>query len=111
MDKYSHVTQHDDADISDLLDLRNGFNKKHKLKISPLAFIVKGVVNCLKEYPIINTSISSGIDNIIYKDYFNIGIAIDTPNGLIVPNIKNADKKSICQIADAIKEFSEKAKK
>ncbi|MBR51598.1 MAG: dihydrolipoyllysine acetyltransferase [Gammaproteobacteria bacterium] len=105
-----HVTQHDDADISDLLDLRNGFNKKHKLKISPLAFIVKGVVNCLKEYPIINTSISSGIDNIIYKDYFNIGIAIDTPNGLIVPNIKNADKKSICQIADAIKEFSEKAK-
>ncbi len=106
-----HVTQHDEADISDLLELRLKLNKKHKVKISPLAYIVKSTVESLKHFPEMNSSLSNDKELIIYKDYFNIGIAIDTDDGLIVPNIKNANEKSISEISIEITKLSELAKK
>jgi len=106
-----HVTQHDEADISDLLELRLKLNKKHKVKISPLAYIVKSTVESLKHFPEMNSSLSNDKESIIFKDYFNIGIAIDTDDGLIVPNIKNADEKSISEISTEISKLSELAKK
>jgi pyruvate dehydrogenase E2 component (dihydrolipoamide acetyltransferase) len=106
-----HVTQHDEADISDLLELRLKLNKKHKVKISPLAYIVKSTAESLKHFPEMNSSLSNDKELIIYKDYFNIGIAIDTDDGLIVPNIKNANEKSISEISTEISKLSELAKK
>ena len=106
-----HVTQHDEADISDLLELRLKLNKKHKVKISPLAYIVKSTVESLKHFPEMNSSLSNDKESIIFKDYFNIGIAIDTDDGLIVPNIKNANEKSISEISIEISKLSELAKK
>lgn len=106
-----HVTQHDEADISDLLELRLKLNKKHKVKISPLAYIVKSTAESLKHFPEMNSSLSNDKELIIYKDYFNIGIAIDTDDGLIVPNIKNANEKSISEISIEITKLSELAKK
>ena len=106
-----HVTQHDEADISDLLELRLKLNKKHKVKISPLAYIIKSTAESLKHFPEMNSSLSNDKELIIYKDYFNIGIAIDTDDGLIVPNIKNANEKSISEISIEITKLSELAKK
>ena len=106
-----HVTQHDEADISDLLELRLKLNKKHKVKISPLAYIVKSTAESLKHFPEMNSSLSNDKESIIFKDYFNIGIAIDTDDGLIVPNIKNANEKSISEISTEISKLSELAKK
>ena len=106
-----HVTQHDEADISDLLELRLKLNKKHKVTISPLAYIVKSTVESLKHFPEMNSSLSNDKESIIFKDYFNIGIAIDTDDGLIVPNIKNANEKSISEISIEISKLSELAKK
>ena len=105
-----HVTQHDDSDITDLLLLRNELNKSHKVKVSPLAYIIKATVETLKLFPIMNTSLSDDLDNLIQKKYYNIGIAVDTPDGLIVPNIKNVDTKSISQISDEIGELASLAK-
>ena len=106
-----HVTQHDETDISDLLELRSKLNKKHKVKISPLAYIVKSTVESLKHFPEMNSSLSNDKESIIFKDYFNIGIAIDTDDGLIVPNIKNANEKTISEISIEISKLSELAKK
>ena len=105
-----HVTQHDDADITELLFLRNKLNKEHELKISPLAFIIKATVETLKLYPLMNTSLNKALDELVQKNYFNIGIAIDTPDGLIVPNIKNVDSKSIFQISNEVNELASLAK-
>ena len=105
-----HVTQNDDADITDLLNLRAELNKKHKTKVSPLAFIIKATVETLKLYPLMNTSLNKDLDTIVLKDYFNIGIAVDTPEGLIVPNIKEADKKTILEISDNVINLAKLAK-
>jgi pyruvate dehydrogenase E2 component (dihydrolipoamide acetyltransferase) len=71
-----------------LLELRSDLNKKHKTKVSPLAFIIKATVETLKLFPMMNTSLTSDLESFVIKEYFNIGIAVDTPEGLIVPNIK-----------------------
>ena len=105
-----HVTQHDDADITDLLDLRKKLNIEHNLKVSPLAFIIKATVETLKLFPIMNTSLTADLLSIVQKNYFNIGIAVDTPDGLIVPNIKNTQDKSILQISDEVFKLAELAK-
>jgi pyruvate dehydrogenase E2 component (dihydrolipoamide acetyltransferase) len=105
-----HVTQHDEADITELLKLRSSLNKKHKLKISPLAYIAKVIANVLIDFPEFNTSLSADLQKIVYKDYINIGIAVDTPDGLIVPNIKNSDQKSIKEISNEIFELASLAK-
>ena len=105
-----HVTQHDEADITELLKLRSSLNKKHKLKISPLAYIAKVIANVLIDFPEFNTSLSADLQKIVYKEYINIGIAVDTPDGLIVPNIKNSDQKSIKEISNEIFELASLAK-
>ena len=105
-----HVTQHDDADITDLLKLRADLNTQHKTKVSPLAFIIKATVETLKLYPLMNTSLNKDLDTVVLKDYFNIGIAVDTPEGLIVPNIKDVDKKTILEISDNVMNLANLAK-
>jgi len=105
-----HVTQHDDADITDLLTLRADLNKKHKTKVSPLAYIIKATVETLKLYPLMNTSLNKNLDTVVLKDYFNIGVAVDTPEGLIVPNIKDADKKTVLEISDNVISLAKLAK-
>ena len=106
-----HVTQHDEFDLTILLETRTQLCKKHKVKISPLAFIAKITTEILYEFPLLNSSLDSNLENIILKDYVNLGIAIDTPEGLIVPNVKNAQLKSIADISSEIKELAEAAKK
>ena len=105
-----HVTQHDDADITGLLALRADLNKENKTKVSPLAYIIKATVETLKLYPLMNTSLNKDLDTVVIKDYFNIGIAVDTPEGLIVPNIKDADKKSILNISNEVISLAKLAK-
>ena len=105
-----HVTQHDEADITELLKLRAELNSKNKLKISPLAYITKTISKVLEDFPELNSSLSHDLKNIVYKDYINIGVAVDTPEGLIVPNIKNTNKKSIIDISNGIFELASLAK-
>ena len=105
-----HVTQHDDVDITALLELRKKLNTKHKTKVSPLAYIIKATVETLKLFPIMNTSLTSDLLNIVQKNYFNIGVAVDTPDGLIVPNIKNVQNKTVLQISDEVFELATQAK-
>ena len=103
-----HVTQFDEADITDLEEFRKQLNEEYKkaeVKISPLAFLIKACVFALKKFPDFNTSLDG--DNLVYKKYFNIGFAADTPQGLVVPVLKDADKKGVVQIA---KETAELAK-
>ena len=97
-----HVTQHDETSIDELLTVRKSLMKKHKVKVSPLAFFAKGVCKLLEEFPLFNASIDMNTMKIIKKDFINLGIAVDTPQGLIVPNIKSANKMSIREISDEI---------
>ena len=92
------------------MELRERLNKKHKLKISPLAFIAKIVVNLLAEFPLLNCSLNQDMESITLKEYINLGIAVDTPNGLIVPCLKNAQEKSIKEISEEISLLAEAAK-
>ena len=106
-----HVTQHDECDLNILLKARARLCKKHKVKISPLAFIAKITSQLLADFPLLNCSLDSSLEKIILKDYVNLGIAIDTHEGLIVPNVKNAQLKSIIEISTEINELAEVAKK
>ena len=95
-----HVTQFDEADITELEEFRKQINEEYKkaeIKVSPLAFIIKACVFALKKFPEFNASIDG--DKIVYKKYYNVGFAADTPNGLVVPVLKDADKKGIVQLA------------
>ena len=105
-----HVTQHDDADITGLLALRADLNKENKTKVSPLAYIIKATVETLKLFPLMNTSLNKDLDTVVIKDYFNIGIAVDTPHGLMVPKLRNAENKNISLIADELKKISEECR-
>ncbi len=110
-----HVTHNDEANISDLESFRKQLNseyqqQKRDIKLSPLAFIVKAVVHGLQLYPQFNSSLEPGGENLIYKKYVNIGIAVETPNGLVVPVLKDADKKSIAEIAKEMGELAKKAR-
>jgi len=105
-----HVTQHDEASIDDLLNVRKSLMNKHKVKVSPLAFFAKGICKLLEEFPLFNASIDMNTMKVIKKDFINLGIAIDTPQGLIVPNIKSADKKSIREISDDIGRLADLSK-
>ncbi len=106
-----HVTNHDEADITEMDDFRNSLKDIYtgeKKKITPLAFITKAVVSSLKKFPNFNSSIDD-IENgkIVIKKYYHIGIAVDTPNGLMVPKIRNVNKKNINQISEELKKVSE----
>ena len=106
-----HVTNHDDADITDLEALRVTLNKENEktgIKVTMLAFLIKVCVSALKKFPEFNASLDG--DNLIYKKYYHIGFAADTPNGLMVPVVKNADQKGVLAIAKEMGELSAKAR-
>ena len=105
-----HVTQHDETSIDELLTLRKSLMEKYKVKVSPLAFFAKGISKLLQEFPLFNASIDMNTMKIIKKDFINLGIAVDTPQGLIVPNIKSADKMSIREISNEIARLAELSK-
>ena len=106
-----HVTQFDEADITELEAFRahvNEENAKSGVKVSPLAFLMKAVVAALKKYPTLNSSLDG--ENLIVKQYWNIGFAADTPQGLVVPVIKDVDKKGILDIAKETTELAARAR-
>ena len=108
-----HVTQFDEADITELEEFRKSSNDslgKSGVKLTMLAFVIKASVSALKKFPAFNSSLDAQGENLIIKHYFNIGFAADTPNGLVVPVIKNADKKGIVDIAKEMGELSAQAR-
>ena len=108
-----HVTQFDEADITELEDFRKS-NKdaaaKQGVNLTPLVFIMKAVVASLKRYPELNASLSEDKESLIIKNYYNIGVAVDTPNGLMVPVIKDVDKKGFIELAGELGEISARAR-
>lgn len=104
-----HVSHIEEADITNAETSRKALNESSDKKISPVSYITKAVVDTLKEFPIMNSSII-GEGRVMIKEYINIGIAVDTDQGLLVPVLKNADKLDVLEIADRIKTLSEKAK-
>lgn len=105
-----HVTHNDEADVTDLDSVRRKLSADSGTKVTPLAFLVKAAVAALKALPKFNASIEATGKNLVFKEYFHIGIAVDTPNGLLVPVIRDADKKTIVEIAREIAEVSEMAR-
>lgn len=108
-----HVTQFDEADITELEAFRQGqkdIAAKQNLKLTPVVFLLKAVVACLKEFPKFNSSLSASGEELIYKKYFNIGVAVDTPAGLVVPVIKDVDKKGLFALAADLAVLSQKAR-
>ncbi len=106
-----HVTNNDEADITDLEAFRvstNKENEKSGVKVTMLAFVIKAVVAALKKFPEFNTSLDG--DTLVYKQYYHIGFAADTPNGLVVPVLKDADKKGIIQISQEMGDLAKKAR-
>ncbi len=106
-----HVTNHDNADITELEALRvqlNKENEKSGIKVTMLAFLIKACVAALRKFPEFNTSLDG--DQLVYKQYINIGFAADTPNGLVVPVLRDADRKGIMQISQEMGELSRRAR-
>ena len=110
-----HVTQFDEADITELEEFRKTSNdayakSKSPVKLTMLAFVIKASVSALKKFPAFNASLDGAGENLILKKYYNIGFAADTPNGLVVPVIKNADQKTLGQIAIEMGELAAQAR-
>jgi len=108
-----HVTQHDDADITDLEALRVQLNKENEkagIKLTMLAFIMKASVAALQKYPDFNSSLDAAGENLTLKKYWHIGFAADTPNGLVVPVVRDVDKKGVIDIAHETSELAKKAR-
>lgn len=108
-----HVTQFDDADITELEEFRKSANEslaKSGVKLTMLAFVIKASVSALKKFPAFNASLDTSGENLILKHYYHIGFAADTPNGLVVPVVKNADKKGVAEIAREMSELSAQAR-
>src|SRR5450830_1177204 len=110
-----HVTQFDEADVTELEEFRKSSNDayakaKSPVKLTMLAFVIKASVAALKKFPAFNSSLDAKGENLILKQYYNIGFAADTPNGLVVPVIKNADQKTIGQIATEMGDLSAQAR-
>lgn len=106
-----HVTQHDEADITEMEAFRKAEGEKLKdVKLTPLVFLIKAVVMALKAYPNFNASLDDSGENLILKKYFHIGVAVDTPDGLVVPVIRDADQKGLLQLARELGEISLKAR-
>ena len=106
-----HVTQHEDADITELEAFRKKLGEENKdLKVTPLVFQIKAVVAALKKFPQFNASLDETGEKLILKKYFHIGIAVDTPDGLVVPVIRDCDKKGLLELAIELGEISKKAR-
>jgi pyruvate dehydrogenase E2 component (dihydrolipoamide acetyltransferase) len=108
-----HVTQFDDADFTRLNELRKRYapayeKKGAKLTLTPL--VLKALVGTLKKYPIFNSSLDEAVQEVVFKDYYHIGIAVDTEQGLIVPVIRDADKKSVLELAKELEQLAQKAR-
>ena len=108
-----HVWQMDEADITDLEETRNklkGEASKAGVKLTPLAFILRACVKALREFPMVNSSLDASGQNLVWKKYVHLGFAADTPNGLVVPVIRDADKKDVYELARELAALSEKAR-
>jgi pyruvate dehydrogenase E2 component (dihydrolipoamide acetyltransferase) len=108
-----HVTQFDEIDVTDMEHFRKSLidlNTKEKITITPLAFIMKALVNGMIKYPNFNSSLESTGENIIYKKYFHIGVAVDTPHGLMVPKIRNVDQKDLLALSNELRKISKLSK-
>ena len=108
-----HVTQFDEADITDLENARKQLKEQlaeQDIKLTVLPFIIKGLVKCLQEYPDFNSSLNEDITGLIHKKYFHIGIAVNTPKGLVVAVLRDADKKKIPELASELMDISHKAR-
>jgi pyruvate dehydrogenase E2 component (dihydrolipoamide acetyltransferase) len=108
-----HVTQFEDADITDLEALRVKLNKEHEkegTKVTLLAFLIKASVAAIRKYPDFNSSLDASGENLVVKKYFHIGFAADTPNGLVVPVIRDCDKKGVLEIAGEMSALAKKAR-
>jgi len=108
-----HVTQHDEADITELEAFRKAQGeaaRKQDVRLTPLAFIMKAVVAALKAFPEFNASLSADGTTLVLKKYFHIGVAVDTPDGLVVPVIRDADAKGVMQLAKELAQISAKAR-
>ncbi len=107
-----HVTHGDEADITELDRLRRGYQRKDDpgSKLTLMPFVIKALCTCLKEHPIFNASFDGEANEIIYKEYYNIGIAVDTQRGLIVPNIRSADQMGIIELSGALAVIAEKVR-
>ena len=105
-----HVTQFDEADISKLNKYRNKKNAKQKIKLTFLPFFMKAATMVLKEMPKFNSSLDHNEENLILKNYYNLGIAVDTPYGLIVPVVRDVDKKSLVDLSEEVIDLSKRAR-
>ncbi|MGC2049001.1 MAG: dihydrolipoyllysine-residue acetyltransferase [Gallionella sp.] len=108
-----HITQFDEADITEMEAFRKELNAEYtqqNIKITPLAFMIKAVVVALQQFPEFNASLDASGENLVLKQYFHIGVAVDTPNGLMVPVLRDVDKKGIVQLAKELGEISAKAR-
>ncbi len=108
-----HVTQFDEADITEMEAFRKQLGEeyaKQNIKITPLVFLLKAVVKALQQYPEFNSSLDASGENLVYKNYFHIGVAVDTPDGLMVPVLRDVDTKGLVQLAKELGEISAKAR-
>jgi pyruvate dehydrogenase E2 component (dihydrolipoamide acetyltransferase) len=106
-----HITQHEDADITEMEAFRKKLGEENKdVKITPLVFQIKAVVAALKKFPTFNASLDESGEKLFLKKYFHIGIAVDTPDGLVVPVIRDCDKKGLLELATELGEISRKAR-
>ncbi|QYJ79174.1 dihydrolipoyllysine-residue acetyltransferase [Shewanella acanthi] len=110
-----HVTQFDEADITELEEFRKQQNdaaakKKADYKITPLVFMMKAVAKTLQQFPVFNSSLSSDGESLIQKKYYHIGVAVDTPNGLVVPVVRDVDKKGIIELSRELTDISIRAR-
>jgi pyruvate dehydrogenase E2 component (dihydrolipoamide acetyltransferase) len=108
-----HVTQFDQADITDLEQFRKDSNvalEKQGIKLTMLAFVMKACIAVLKKYPAFNASLDDSGDNLVFKNYYHLGFAADTPNGLVVPVLRDADQKGVAQLAQEMGELAKLAR-
>ena len=108
-----HVTQHEDADVTELEAFRQSLKdeaEKRGIKLTPLVFVMKAVVNTLQAFPSFNASLAPDGETLVLKKYWHIGVAVDTPDGLVVPVVRDVDKKSVFQLSEELAEISKKAR-
>ena len=108
-----HVTQHDEIDVTEMEEFRKNLvdmNTKEKIPVTPLAFMMKALVNAMKKYPNFNSSLDPEKEEVVYKKYYHIGIAVDTPHGLMVPKIRNVDKKDILTLSKELRKVGKLCK-
>jgi pyruvate dehydrogenase E2 component (dihydrolipoamide acetyltransferase) len=108
-----HVTNFDDADVTDLDQLRRGVPKGFlgaNLKLTAMPFVMKAVAIALRRHPVVNASLDEEDQQIVYKEYVHVGVAVDTPRGLVVPALRNVDRMSIPELARALASLAERAR-